>query len=300
MAQGTYLPSTWLPPSLCLLLLIHIWVITHLSKHYSDNQMLFQSNHGISEKMLNEHLDHWDNVCSVWRKKTFSVPWGLTFPSVSCTITGLSLHHTQPGLQKTKSLEIPASQKNPKAVHTAKAFWKRSSSREQWEDWDVICAAGCNSEIRYSQIGESEETMWSNSTASLAPNVTFKTIQYKGLPQDFQVTVLFSFVSHLSQSDLKTEKRKISWKLSLHRTEMTVRWHTNSTSEMPLPLLQEPRNRFLSLCSAHTLAEDGVEQISELQSCSVLLKQKPGSQLEAMKKNTPPRTQVTKSGSTVH
>lgn len=47
----------------------------------------------------------------------------------------------------------------------------------------------------------------------------------------------------------------------------------------------------------HTLAEDGAEQIAELQFCSVLLKQKPCSQLEATKKNTPPRTQATKSGS---
>lgn len=73
--------------------------------------------------------------------------------------------------------------------------------------------------------------------------------------------------------------------------------HTNSsfTLETPPPFLQEPRNRFLSLCSAH-LAEHGMEEISELQFCSVLLKQKPGSQLEATKKNTPPRTQETKSG----
>lgn len=76
-----------------------------------------------------------------------------------------------------------------------------------------------------------------------------------------------------------------------------VSGHTNSsfTLETPPPFLQEPRNRFLSLCSAH-LAEHGMEEISELQFCSVLLKQKPGSQLETTKKNTPPRTQETKSG----
>lgn len=134
MAQGTYLPSTWLPPSLCLLLLIHICVTAHLPKRYSDNQM-FQSDHGISEKMLHEHLDHWDNVCSVWKKKSSQFLGVLHPPSASCTITGLSLHHNQPGLQKTKSLKTPALQKNPKAVHTARTFWKKSSSREQWEDW---------------------------------------------------------------------------------------------------------------------------------------------------------------------
>lgn len=184
--------------------------------------MLLQSNHGISEKILRELLDHSDNVCSVWRKKPFQFFRTYVPPSLLYHPRSELTSPTSQGFRKPRVWNHALYREIQEQYTQQKTFWKKSSSGEPWEDWDAICAAGCNRKVRYSDRRVKRNHMVQFYCISCSLCVLQDYSSQRTYPQDFQVMVLFSLLSRLSQADLRTGKRKISWKLSLCITGMTV------------------------------------------------------------------------------
>lgn len=142
--------------------------------------MLLQSNHGISEKILRELLDHSDNVCSVWRKKPFQFFRTYVPPSLLYHPRSELTSPTSQGFRKPRVWKHALYREIQEQYTQQKTFWKKAApeSHEKTEMQFVLLGATEKSDI---QIGESKETTWCNSTAFLAPYVSFKTTHHKGL-----------------------------------------------------------------------------------------------------------------------
>lgn len=106
---------------------------------------------------------------------------GLMFPPASCTIPGLSLHHQPARASENQEFgNIYFTEKSRSSTHSKKHSGRKAApeSHEKTEMEFVLLGATEKSDI---QIGESKETTWCNSTAYLAPYVSFKTTHHKGL-----------------------------------------------------------------------------------------------------------------------